>query len=84
MPRKSTAPNRRVPKKRKRRNNKQPQSYRNWTAIIDRLVNTKSGRTRITMGSPGSAQVTRARLLETFAGIDVRTEGDTLIIEVTD
>jgi len=62
-----------------RRNRRQ---HRNWSAIIDRLNRTRSGELRIRMGSPGSAQVTRCRLLEQWANLDVRTERSTLYLRL--
>lgn len=51
---------------------------RNWPAIIERLNRSKTGEMRIRMGSPGSAQVTRVRLLEQWANLEVTTVGDVL------
>jgi hypothetical protein len=34
------------------------------------------------MGSPGSAQVTRCRLLENWSNLDVTTVGNTLILRL--
>lgn len=51
---------------------------RDWEAIIARLNKTTSGKMRIRMGSPGSAQVTRCRLLAEYRGLDARTSGSTL------
>ncbi len=48
---------------------------RDWPAIIDRLNKSPKGSISINMGSPGSAQVTRCRLLEQWNGIEVRTVG---------
>ena len=51
---------------------------RNWSAIIDRLNRSPRGELRIRMGSPGSAQVTRCRLLAEWSNIEVSTRGSTL------
>jgi hypothetical protein len=51
---------------------------RNWSAIIDRLNRNPRGELRIRMGSPGSAQVTRCRLLAEWSNIEVTTRGSTL------
>jgi hypothetical protein len=51
---------------------------RNWNAIIERLNKSASGEMRIQMGSPGSAQVTRVRLLEQWRNLEVSTVGRTL------
>jgi hypothetical protein len=51
---------------------------RDWASIIERLNGSKNGELRIRMGSPGSAQVTRCRLLEEWNNLDVTTVGDTL------
>jgi hypothetical protein len=48
---------------------------KNWSAIIERLNNSAKGEVRIKMGSPGSAQVTRCRLLETYSNLEVTTAG---------
>lgn len=48
---------------------------RDWQRIINRLNATKSGRLRIEMGSPGSAQVTRCRLLAEYRNILATTKG---------
>jgi len=53
-------------------------SRKDWGSIIDRLNTSPKGAISIKMGSPGSAQVTRCRLLEQWRGIDVRTIGSTL------
>ena len=62
-----------------RRNRRQ---HRNWSAIIDRLNRAPRGELRIRMGSPGSAQGTRCRLLEQWTNIDVRTERSTLFLRL--
>ncbi|MCW4026726.1 MAG: hypothetical protein NWE76_04490 [Candidatus Bathyarchaeota archaeon] len=47
---------------------------RDWDSIIDKL--NKNGKPmRIKMGSPGSAQVTRFRLMEIYDGLDAHTKG---------
>jgi hypothetical protein len=46
---------------------------RDWSHIIDRLNASPSGELRIRMGSPGSAQVTRCRLLEEWSNLEVTT-----------
>ena len=51
---------------------------RNWSAIIDRLNTSKKGNLSIRMGSAGSAQVTRVRLLEQWNNLEVNTVGRTL------
>ena len=53
---------------------------RDWSAIIERLNRSRSGALRIRMGSPGSAQVTRCRLLEQWSNLRVRTRGAMLYI----
>ena len=50
---------------------------RNWTDEIDRLNDSKRGVRRIEMGSAGSAQVTRCRLLAEWNGLYAETEGST-------
>ena len=51
---------------------------RDWSRIIDRLNASPRGALRIRMGSPGSAQVTRCRLLEEWSNLEVTTVGETL------
>jgi hypothetical protein len=51
---------------------------RDWSTIIERLNRSPRGELRIRMGSPGSAQVTRCRLLEQWNNLQVRTERSTL------
>lgn len=53
-----------------------------WTSVIDRLNRSPRGELRVKMGSPGSAQVTRCRLLENWANLDVSTIGSTLILRL--
>ncbi len=51
---------------------------RNWSAIIDRLNRSARGEVRIRMGSPGSAQVTRCRLLSEWSNLEATTTGSML------
>lgn len=51
---------------------------RDWSSIIERLNSSPKGALSIRMGSPGSAQVTRCRLLEEWNNLDVTTVGATL------
>lgn len=53
---------------------------REWPKIIERLNESAKGELRIKMGSPGSAQVTRCRLLDEWADLEARTEGPVLIL----
>jgi hypothetical protein len=46
---------------------------RDWDDVIRRVNET--GRMTIRMGSPGSAQVTRCRLLKAYNGLFAETEG---------
>ncbi len=55
---------------------------RNWERVIDRLNQSNTGRMRIRMGSPGSAQVTRCRLLAEYRNLDAYTEGAMLVLEL--
>ena len=55
---------------------------RNWTAIVERLNSGVVSETRIQMGSAGSAQVTGVRLRKQWDNLNVRTEGDTLILSL--
>jgi len=56
---------------------------RDWNAIIERLNRSSSGEMRINMGSPGSAQVTRVRLLEQWNNLEVTTVGSTLHLRLS-
>ena len=51
---------------------------RNWPAVIDKLNDSKSGELTIRMGSPGSAQVTRCRLLAEWKNLEATTIGPNL------
>lgn len=55
---------------------------RNWAAIMKRLNDSPKGSLTIKMGSPGSAQVTRVRLLEEWSNVDVHTVGPKLHIRL--
>ena len=55
---------------------------RNWPAVIERLNNDRKGEIRIKMGSPGSAQVTRCRLLAEWSNLQATTVGNTLILRL--
>jgi len=50
--------------------------------VIDRLNKSPNGEIRIKMGSPGSAQVTRCRLLAEWSNLEARTKGATLYLSV--
>ena len=56
---------------------------KNWSAIIERLNNSPKGEVRVTMGSPGSAQVTRVRLLSEWSNLEAATVGSTLILRLS-
>lgn len=51
---------------------------RSWPAIIEKLNKSSAGEMRIRMGSPGSAQVTRVRLLAEWNNLEATTVGATL------
>ena len=53
-----------------------------WEDVIAKLNATKSGKLTITMGSPGSAQVTRCRLLREWANLEATTVGADLILSL--
>jgi hypothetical protein len=55
---------------------------KDWPAIIERLNKSPKGEIRVRMGSPGSAQVTRCRLLAEWANLRATTIGSTLILRV--
>jgi hypothetical protein len=58
------------------------QRPRDWESIIERLNRSRSGEIRIRMGSPGSAQVTRCRLLAEWNNLDVTTRGEVIRISL--
>lgn len=51
---------------------------RDWQTIIERLNRSRTGVMRINMGSPGSAQVTRCRLLAEWNNLEATTVGSML------
>ncbi len=55
---------------------------RNWEAVIRRLNDHPRGELRIRMGSPGSAQVTRCRLLAEWSNLEATTVGATLCLRL--
>ena len=55
---------------------------RNWSKVIERLNESRKGELRVKMGSPGSAQVTRCRLLEQWNHLEAETVGATLVLRV--
>jgi len=55
---------------------------RNWPAVIEKLNRSPKGELRIKMGSPGSAQVTRCRLLADWNNLEATTIGGTLILRL--
>ena len=57
---------------------------RNWDEVVEKLNESKSGEMRIRMGSPGSAQVTRVRLLAEWRNLEARTVGSTLHLRLVD
>jgi len=58
------------------------QHRRNWNSVIDRLNRSQDGYMRIRMGSPGSAQVTRCRLLEQWKNVEIWTDGPFLNLQL--
>jgi len=59
------------------------QKPRNWSAIIERLNNSPKGELKIRMGSPGSAQVTRCRLLAEWSNVEITTVGPILHLRLS-
>jgi len=55
---------------------------RDWPAIIQKLNESPKGELRIRMGSPGSAQVTRCRLLAEWSNLEAMTVGSTLVLRL--
>jgi len=50
--------------------------------VIDRLNSNPKGELKIKMGSPGSAQVTRCRLLAEWSNLEATTKGATLLLRL--
>jgi hypothetical protein len=55
---------------------------RDWSAVISRLNESPKGELKIKMGSPGSAQVTRCRLLAEWSNLEATTKGSTLYLRI--
>lgn len=55
---------------------------RDWSKVIDRLNRSPRGELRVRMGSPGSAQVTRCRLLEQWSNLEASTKGSMLVLRL--
>lgn len=51
---------------------------RNWPKVIEQLNKSRAGEMTIKMGSPGSAQVTRVRLLAEWSNLEATTKGSKL------
>ncbi len=58
------------------------QQRRDWPTVIERLNRSRNGYMRIRMGSPGSAQVTRCRLLEQWDNVEIWTDGPVLHLQL--
>jgi hypothetical protein len=57
---------------------------RSWPDVIEKLNRSPRGELRIRMGSPGSAQVTRCRLLAEWANLEATTVGPMLYLKLRD
>jgi hypothetical protein len=55
---------------------------RDWSTVIEQLNRSPRREIRIRMGSPGSAQVTRCRLLEQWTNLRARTVGSNLYLRI--
>lgn len=55
---------------------------RDWSQVVERLNKSPRGEMKITMGSPGSAQVTRCRLIEQWNNLEAETVGSQLILRL--
>jgi len=61
---------------------KKKSNRNNWAEIIERLLNTKSKRKTITMGTPESASVTACRVRDNYGDVvDVEVKGAKLILQ---
>ena len=56
---------------------------RDWDKIVEKLNASPRGEMKIRMGSPGSAQVTRVRLLAEWKGLEAHTVGSTLHLRIS-
>jgi hypothetical protein len=54
---------------------------RDWDSVIGKLNSGATSKLKIKMGSAGSAQVTRCRLLEKWKGLEAWTESEMLFLE---
>ena len=59
-----------------------PDNRKNWPKIIEGLNNNPNRRLRFAMGTPGSAQVTRCRLLDEWNNLKAWTVGHVLYVEL--
>ncbi|MHC5001913.1 MAG: hypothetical protein ACYTJ0_02210 [Planctomycetota bacterium] len=57
---------------------------KNWSRVIDRLNERPERQLRFVMGSPGSAQVTRCRLLDQWNNLEAWTVGSVLYLQLQD
>jgi len=55
---------------------------RDWPKVIEKLNASSTGEIKIKMGSPGSAQVTRCRLVAEWSNLEAETRGATLILRI--
>ena len=55
---------------------------RSWDSIVEKLNRKPGGQMRFRMGSPGSAQVTRCRLLAQWSNLEAWTVGRMLYLRV--
>lgn len=55
---------------------------RDWSSVIEKLNTSSKGEIKIKMGSPGSAQVTRCRLLAEWSNLEATTQGSTLHLRI--
>jgi hypothetical protein len=55
---------------------------RNWPAIIAKLNASPNKTLRFKLGSPGSAQATRHRLLQEWSNLEAWTQGATLYLQL--
>lgn len=70
-------------KKNTRKSRTAPKPRRDWAAIVAKVQNSKAKKprpARVECSTPTAAQVQRVRLLDTYDGIAVRTEGKTIVI----
>ena len=58
------------------------QKRKDWSKVMTRLNESRTGELRVKMGSAGSAQVTRCRLLAQWSNLEAESIGSTLVLRL--